>query len=100
MNVFKGLIYGEGWLLELTGSTTYGNLFMVRFQGKGVVSSEQWIYHYEGYLVRPWPNGVDQRMAMVSSIVGTIPHSSGSGGVAPSGVVCSWIAVQQDPEST
>jgi hypothetical protein len=96
MNEFKGLIYDTGWQLKLTGSVNYGNPFSVRFQGKGLVSGEEWIYDYVGYLIRPWPNGVEQRMAMVGSIVRTIPHSSGSGGVAPAGVVCSWIAVRQD----
>jgi hypothetical protein len=96
MNEFKGLIYGAGWQLALNGSTNYGNPFSVRFQGKGLVGGEEWIYDYVGYLIRPWPNGVDQRMAMVGSIVRTIPHASGTGGVAPAGVVCSWIAVRQD----
>jgi hypothetical protein len=97
MNEFKGRIYDTGWELQLKGSINYGNPFNVRFQGTGVVGGEQWIYDYEGYVIPPWPNGVDQRMAIVGSIVRTIPHSSGSGGVAPAGVVCSWIAVRQDP---
>lgn len=96
MNEFKGLIYGPGWQLTLNGSTTYGNPFTVRFQGKGLVGGEEWIYDYEGYVVRPWPNGIDQRAAIVGSIVRTVPHSSGSGGVSPAGVVCSWSAVKQD----
>lgn len=97
MNEFKGRIYDTSWELNLKGSINYGNPFNVRFQGTGVVGGEQWIYDYEGYVIPPWPNGVDQRMAMVGSIVRTIPHSSSSGGVAPAGVVCSWIAVRQDP---
>jgi hypothetical protein len=96
MNEFKGLIYDVGWQLNLKGSITYGNPFAVRFQGTGLVGGEEWIYDYVGYVIRPWPNGVNQRMAMVGSIVRTIPHSSGNGGIAPAGVVCSWIAVRQD----
>jgi len=96
MNEFRGSIYDVGWELDLKGSITYGNPFTVRFQGKGVVGGEEWIYDYVGYVIRPWPNGVNQRMAIVGSIVRTIPHSSGNGGVAPAGVVCSWIAVRQD----
>ncbi len=100
MNQFKGLIYDTGWELVLNGSITYGNPFTVRFQGKGVVGGEEWIYDYEGYVIRPWPNGVNQRMAIVGTIVRTIPHSGGNGGTAPAGVVGSWIAVRQDdPES-
>ncbi|HEX8150742.1 MAG TPA: hypothetical protein VF591_26395 [Pyrinomonadaceae bacterium] len=96
MNEFKGLLYGPGFKLNLKGSTTYGNPFTVRFQGTGQVGGEEWVYDYVGYVVRPWPNGADQRMAMVGSIVRTVPHKSGSGGVSPAGVVCSWIAVRQD----
>lgn len=97
MNEFAGLIYGPGWQLTLKGSTNYGNPFDVRFQGTGLVGGEEWIYDYEGYVIRPWPNGIDQRPAMVGTIVRTIPHASGTGGVAPAGVVCSWYAVRQDP---
>ena len=68
MNAFTGLIYGTGWQLTLKGSTNYGNPFTVRFQGKGVVNGEEWIYDYIGYLTLPWPNGIDQRPALVGSI--------------------------------
>jgi len=100
MNEFKGRIYDVGWELALTGSITYGNPFTVRFQGKGVVGGEEWIYDYEGYVIRPWPNGLNQRMAMVASLVRRIPHSSGNRGTAPAGVVSSWIAVRQDDPAT
>lgn len=96
MNEFKGLIYGPGWQLTLKGSLNYGNPFTVRFQGTGLVGGEEWIYDYIGYVTLPWPNGVNQRPAIVGSIVRTIPHASGTGGTAPAGVVCSWIAVKQD----
>jgi hypothetical protein len=95
MQILQGTIGGEGWQLELFGSRSYGNPMTVRFQGKGTISGAEWIYDYIGYLVPEWPNGVDQKTAMVGSIVRTIPHPSGSG-TAPAGVVCSWYAVKQD----
>ena len=95
MGVFKGTIGGPGWSLDLNGSINYGDPYSVRFQGKGVVGGEEWIYDYTGYVLKAWPNGVNQVPAMVGSIIRTIPHSSGSGGTAPAGVVCSWIAVWQ-----
>jgi hypothetical protein len=97
LNEFTGLIYGDGWALNLKGSATWGNPFEVRFQGTGVVGGEEWKYDYIGYAVKPWPNGIDQRMAIAGSIVRTVPHASGTGGIAPAGVVCSWVAVKQDP---
>jgi hypothetical protein len=68
----------------------------VRFQGKGLVSGEEWIYDYIGWLVPVWPNSNPtlQRPAMVGSIVRTIPHSGGDGTVHPAGVVASWYAVK------
>ena len=97
MQVLNGKIYGTGWALKLFGSITYGNPFTVRFQGKGIVGGAEWIYDYVGYLVRDWPNGVDQRPAIVGSIVRTIPHPTGPNdeSTAPAGVVAQWIAVKQ-----
>lgn len=91
--ILTGTIGGPGWSLDLTGSRSYGNPMEVRFQGKGVVGGEEWIYAYLGYLVPHWPNGIQQTPAMVGSIVRVIPHSSSSGGVSPAGVVASWYAV-------
>lgn len=95
--VLVGKIYDTGWSLDLNGSINGGYPGVVRFQGKGVVGGEEWIYDYLGFVVPPWPNGVNQRPAMTGSIVRTIPHSGGAPKtVAPAGVVCSWIAVRQD----
>jgi hypothetical protein len=91
-----GTIGGTGWSLSLHGSMSSGNPGQVRFQGKGVVSGAEWIYDYIGWLVPVWPNSTTQlqRTALVGSIVRTIPHPSGNGGVAPAGVVASWYAVK------
>lgn len=96
MGVLKGSIYGPDWKLMLSGSINYGNPYTLRFQGRGVVGGEEWIYDYLGYFSPPWPNGIDQRPALAGTIVRTIPHSSGNGGVAPAGVVCTWYAVMDD----
>lgn len=95
MGIFKGRIFDTGWRLDLDGAIGYGNPWSVRFQGVGVVGGETWSYDYTGIVVPAWPNGIDQRPAMVGSIVRTVPHASGGGGVAPAGVVCSWIAIWQ-----
>jgi hypothetical protein len=92
--ILKGTIGGSGWQLDLHGSRSYGNPMTVRFQGKGLVSGAEWIYAYVGYLVPEWPDSVNQKTAMVGSIVRVIPHPSGSGGIAPAGVTASWYAVK------
>ena len=96
MEILKGSIGGSGWSLDLHGSRSYGDPMTVRFQGKGVVGGAEWIYAYQGYVVPEWPNGINQTTAMVGSIVRVISHPSGSGGVAPAGVVASWYAVKTD----
>lgn len=97
MNAFKGLIYGPGWSLDLNGSVNYGSPFELRFQGKGVVGGEEWIYNYVGYMVQPWVDGINQPPTLVGSIVRVIPHSGGSGKtIHPAGVVASWYAVKQE----
>lgn len=95
--VLGGAIGGPGWQLILNGSFGYGSPMQVRFQGKGVVGGEEWVYDYIGWLVPAWPNSNPtlQRNAIVGSVVRTVPHGSGTGGVAPAGVAGSFYAVQQ-----
>lgn len=91
-----GTIGGDGWSLDLQGSMSVGNPGQVRFQGKGVVGGNQWIYDYIAWLVPVWPNGVQQKRALVGSVVRTIPHPGSDGAIHPAGVVGSWYAVLQD----
>ena len=96
--ILKGTIGGPGWSLSLHGSFGFGSPMQVRFQGKGLVGGEQWVYDYIGWLVPIWPNSDSslQRSAIVGSVARTVPHSSGDGGVSPAGVVASFYAVRQD----
>jgi hypothetical protein len=95
MGEIKGTIGGTGWSLDLKGNRGYGNPFNVRFQGKGKVGDETWTYDYIGYLVPAWPNGDGQRPAIVGSVIRTVPHSDGAGGISPAGTVASFVAVKQ-----
>ena len=88
----SGSLGGEGWNFNLVGEYAYGNPFALGFQGSGDIDGETWVYDYVGYLVPIWPNGVDQRPAIVGSIVRTLPHSNGQ---AKAGYVASFIAVKQ-----
>ena len=92
-----GTIGGPGWSLALTGARSYGNPMTCWFQGKGMVGGAEWTYDYVGYMAPHWPNGRQQRPAIVGTIVRAIPHpGSGKGSVAPAGVVAQRIAVRQD----
>ncbi|HEX2188121.1 MAG TPA: hypothetical protein VHG51_04450 [Longimicrobiaceae bacterium] len=88
----------DGWSLNIHGSKSFGSPMEIRFQGKGIVSGSEWIYDYVGWLVPVWPGSTRrlQREALVGSIVRTVPHPNGSGGVSPAGVVGSWYAVRAD----
>ena len=88
----SGSLGGEGWNLSLVGGYTYGNPLALRFQGSGDISGETWVYDYVGYLAPIWPNGVDQRPAIVGSVIRTVPHSNGQ---ARAGYSASFIAVKQ-----
>ncbi len=96
--LLHGTIGGPGWSLTVHGSRGYGSPMQVRFQGKGLVSGEEWVYDYIGWLVPIWPNSDAslQRPAIVGSIVRTVPPASSGGGTAPAGVVASFYAVRQD----
>lgn len=91
--LLTGTIGGPGWSLALHGSRAYGSPMSVRFQGKGTVGGEDWVYDYTGWLVPVWP-GSDaslQRPAIVGSVTRTIKHGS-----APAGVVASFYATRDD----
>src|SRR5262249_25049565 len=49
-----------------------------------------WEYRYYGHLMRDWPNGIDQRPALVGSVIRVKPHDD-----APAGYVAPFIAVKR-----
>jgi hypothetical protein len=95
--VLGGTIGRSGWQLALHGSFGYGSPMQVRFQGKGLVGGEEWVYDYIGWLAPTWPNcdSTLQRNAIAGSVVRTVPPSSGNGGVFPAGVTAAFCAVQE-----
>lgn len=88
-----GTLGGDGWSLKLDGEAAGGAPATVRFTGKGTIGGEEWEYAYLGYVVPAWEGGVEQRPAIVGTIMRVKPHS---GGAAKAGYVAQWIAVKQD----
>ncbi|MGF1482229.1 MAG: hypothetical protein ACFB4I_22580 [Cyanophyceae cyanobacterium] len=80
--------------LSLQGSLQTGNPFSLRFQGTGVLGTfaQGWVYDYVAYFVPEWPNGKNQRPALVGTVIRTVEHGEDS----PAGVVASFVAVQRD----
>jgi hypothetical protein len=90
--VLRGrLSFGDDGL-GLKGGVTFGNPFTARFQGRGdSAGTKGWIYDYLGFLVPVWPDGVDQRPAIVGTVLRTVAH-----GQSPAGVVASFVAARRD----
>lgn len=94
---FKGeLRFGPQDVMDLTGTVTPQNntcpaKFHISGKGRPGTSTSQLFYDYEGYLVPQWPNGVDQRAAIVGSVIRVKPHDG-----AAAGYVASFIAVRRD----
>lgn len=86
-----GTLGGTGWSLTLDGAATRGAPAILRWQGRGVIGGEEWVYDYLGYLVPDWPDGVNQVPAIVGSVIRTVAHS---GGQAPAGVTATFYAVR------
>lgn len=97
-----GTLFADGMSLDLHGSFGFGSPMQVRFQGKGVIDGDQWIYDYIAWLVPVWPSSTDdlQTAALVGSVTRTIPHPNGQGGMNPAGVVASFYAVLQPPPAS
>jgi len=67
-----------GGPLDLTGSVKPDDSFEILATGRPGTNRDGWVFLYEGHLTRNWPNGVDQRPALVGST--TIRAPPGPGG--------------------
>ena len=86
-----GSLGGPGWSLSLDGTATGDTPSTLRWQGRGMIGGEEWVYDYLGYLVPDWPNGIAQIDTIVGSIIRTVPHSNGQ---APAGYTATFFAVR------
>jgi len=93
--VFTGrLSFGDTYQFRLSGWASFDFPCSVRFQGVGdAKDSYGQVYDYVGFFVPIWSNGIQQRPALVGSVVRTVPHSEGR---AKAGDVCSWLAVKKN----
>jgi hypothetical protein len=93
---FKGaLSFGGKAVMDLVGSFkpgAAGSPAVIAARGTGRKGSgiENFVYDYIFYPVAPWPGGVDQRQAMVGTVMRAADH-----GNAKKGAVVSAIAVRR-----
>lgn len=86
--------------LTVSGTAKSGNPPTILFRATGVEGSSTagWIYDFVGYRAQLWPKGVEQRPAIVGTVIRTVPHNAvGGGEVRPAGYTLSFIAVSRDP---
>jgi len=88
------LDFGGGVGMDLFG-TCYPStglspaVLVITGTGREGTPTAKWVYQYEGYLIPAWAEGVDQRPAIVGTVICTIPHNGGQ-----AGLVASFIAVK------
>lgn len=69
--------------------------------GRPRTPTDGWEYHYHGHLTRKWPHAVDQRPALVGSVIRVKDHNGGPGNWrSEAGTVYCFIAVKQQPPFT
>jgi len=85
-----------GGVLDISSSTLRpaegGEQFSFAGIGRRDTKAFGWEYFYDGHQTRHWPEGVDQRAALVGNV---IIHAKPHGEAAPVGSVYPFIAVKQ-----
>ncbi len=88
------LRFGPNEVMDLKGTVTTDASGAVHAhivgQGRPGTGTAALFYDYDGWLTTKWPNGVNQRQAIVGSVIRVKPHDG-----APAGYVASFIAVKQ-----
>jgi hypothetical protein len=93
LNKFHGVLdmlaYGK---LIIEGSSYHGYPMSMTFRGIGIPDTQTagWIYDYYAIYVPQWNNGINQRPALVGSVIRTVEH----GPQSPAGEVASFFIVK------
>jgi hypothetical protein len=92
------LVFGPDQVMDLTGvirpaSKSHSARVHINGKGRPGTATEHLFYDYDGELAFTWPNGVDQRPAIVGSVIRVKPHDGGA-----AGYVASFIAVKRDSQ--
>ncbi len=87
--------FGQWGKMEVKGSAFFGDPNSLNFRGRGIADtpSKDWVYDYKGYLLPKWVDGVEQKTAVVGTVIRAEDHS---GGQAKAGVVASFIMIKID----
>ncbi|WP_031463787.1 hypothetical protein [Paenibacillus polymyxa] len=88
------LSFGDEWVMDLAGFIEDRGLadgFILNGTGIGRdnTNTAGWVYQYRGFVLSPWPAGVNEFPSIVGSVIRTIGHDNGA-----AGKVASFIAVK------
>ncbi|MBY3211774.1 hypothetical protein HFO20_28480 [Rhizobium laguerreae] len=86
-----GSLGGTGWSLSLERAATDVTPATLKWQGRGIIDDEEWVYDYLGYSVPRWLNGVAQIDTIVGKVIRTVAHSNGQ---SPAGYTATFYAVR------
>jgi len=86
---------GSDLVLDLQGTFTQAAgdaplTVHIRGFGRQGTGTDGWEYDYHGFLAFQWPDGVNQVLSLVGSVLRAKPHDG-----QPAGVTASFVAVRQ-----
>jgi hypothetical protein len=91
----KGTIeFGDDYVLDISGRLQQGagpSTIVLRGTGRLGTGTAGWLYDYQAFPAPTWPRGVDQKPALVGSVIRTVQHGGGR-----AGFTASFIAVKTD----
>lgn len=81
---------GKWGKLKVTGQFNSKTNFNITGNGLKNTSTEGWIYNYNGYIIPKWQCGIDQKDALVGSVIRSADH-----GTSLKGKVASFYMVKK-----
>lgn len=93
-DLVKGQIGSGGYDLDIHGSISTDNgIPSIKFRAVGVSGTQTsgWVYDYVGVLSPIWPDGDQQRPAIVGAVIRSVPHSPNR----QAGLTYSFVAVNK-----
>jgi len=79
-NISGELDMGQDGKLIMSGNKLEHGKFVLRGTGIKNSSTDGWIYDYTGFLVPEWKDGIDQKDALVGSVIRSADHGNSKKG--------------------
>lgn len=76
-NLIKGKISSGDYILNIHGAVDISeNISIITFRAVGIENTitAGWVYDYSGFIYKDWPDGDQQRPAIVGTVLRKVPH--------------------------